>query len=46
MRTGEIGFYFIAASLALIVALPHRSVSATALFVAIAAFAFLVALKV
>jgi hypothetical protein len=46
-RPGEIGFYIIAASLALTVALPQRSsVLAMALFIAIAAFVCIVALEV
>lgn len=46
MRAGEIGFYIIAACFALGIALPQRgSALATALFIAIAAFAFLVALE-
>jgi len=46
VRPGEIGFYIIAASLALTVALPQRSsVLAMALFIAIAAFVCIVALE-
>jgi F0F1-type ATP synthase membrane subunit a len=46
MRAGEISFYLIAAMLALAVAvLPRSSLLAAALFVAIAAFVFVIAFE-
>jgi hypothetical protein len=46
MRAGEISFYIIAATLALAVAvLPRSSLLAAALFVASAAFVFIVAVE-
>jgi hypothetical protein len=45
MRAGEVGFYLIAGSLALVVTmLPRDSLAAAALFVAIAAVMLVVAL--
>ena len=46
MRAGEMSFYFIAATLALAVAvLPRSNLLAAALFVAIAAFVFIFAFE-
>jgi hypothetical protein len=46
MRAGEISFYLIAGTLALAVAvLPRSSLLAAALFVAIAAFVFVIAFE-
>jgi len=46
MRAGEVSFYIIAATLALAVTvLPRSSLLAAALFVAIAAFVFIIAVE-